>query len=112
MGTERIRTCVKDDKVDKLSVPPGFVSLTSFMLKRIETSEETCSSMVFGSEFEPESAQMDTACNIVDIANLKRSFRRRPWILHNQFNHNPDESDSEKLDMVIYLLCYSFVQCF
>ncbi|KAA8550742.1 hypothetical protein F0562_002426 [Nyssa sinensis] len=103
MGTERVRTCVKDDKVDKLSVPPGFVSLSSFMLKRLETSEETCSSMAFGSEFEPEPAQMDTACNVFDIANLKRSLRRRPWILYNQFNHNAEESDSEKLDMNIPL---------
>ncbi|CAK9177283.1 unnamed protein product [Ilex paraguariensis] len=109
MGTERTRTSSKKDNVDKLSVPPGFVSLTSIILRRVENGDGTCSSMAFGTELEPASAQIDTASNVIDIAKLKRSLKRRPWILHNQLDYNPEESGSEEIDMVFYLLCYCFI---
>ncbi|XP_059626030.1 putative lysine-specific demethylase JMJ16 isoform X2 [Cornus florida] len=89
----------KKDKMEKLSVPPGFVSLTSFKLKRVESSGKTFSSGASESVLEPASAEMDTACNIVDAAKLKKSLWRRPWILYNQLTHNPEKSDSELLDM-------------
>ncbi|CAK9140611.1 unnamed protein product [Ilex paraguariensis] len=55
--------------------------------------------MAFGTELEPASAQIDTASNVIDIAKLKRSLKRRPWILHNQLDYNPEESGSEEIDM-------------
>ncbi|XP_057480253.1 putative lysine-specific demethylase JMJ16 isoform X3 [Actinidia eriantha] len=97
MGTERIRTRITNGKGDKLSVPPGFVSLTSFSLKRVGNSKEACRSLASGSGLEPEPVQMDIS--IDDSAKLKRSFKRRPWILYDQYTHNPEESYSEQLDV-------------
>nr|ATB18052.1 histone demethylase 3 [Lonicera japonica] len=101
MGMERMGTCVKKDKVDKdkLPIPPGFVSLTSFTLKRLRNGEESCSSSTFGSEFVSELAQMDTSSNIIDPTKLKKHLQCRPWILQNQLNHIVEESVPERLDM-------------
>ncbi|THG21854.1 hypothetical protein TEA_015320 [Camellia sinensis var. sinensis] len=101
MGTEHTKTGVKNGDGEKLSVPPGFASLTSFVLKRVENSEETCSSMALGMEFEPEPTQVDITCSINDITKLKRSLKRRPWLLDDQYTHKHEESDSEQLDMNI-----------
>ncbi|KAF5930522.1 hypothetical protein HYC85_031395 [Camellia sinensis] len=101
MGTEHTKTGVKNGEGEKLSVPPGFASLTSFVLKRVENSEETCSSMALGMEFEPEPTQVDITCSINDITKLKRSLKRRPWLLDDQYTHKHEESDSEQLDMTI-----------
>ncbi|KAK9280763.1 hypothetical protein L1049_003651 [Liquidambar formosana] len=99
MGLENTRTDSKNEKMEKLSVPPGFVSRTSFMLKRVENSEETCGSVPFISAPESGPPLIDAACDLIDIAAFKRSLTHRPWILHNQYNHNQEESDSEQLDM-------------
>ncbi|CAL5425070.1 unnamed protein product [Camellia sinensis] len=101
MGTEHTKTGVKNGDGEKLSVPPGFASLTSFVLKRVENSEETCSSMALGMEFEPEPTQVDITCSINDITKLKRSLKRRPWLLDDQYTHKHEESDSEQLDMKV-----------
>lgn len=106
MGMERMGACVEKDKVDKLPIPPGFVSLTSFTLKRLRNGEESCSSSTFGSEFVSELAHMDTSSNRIDPTKLKKHLQCRPWILHNQFNHIVEESVPERLDMVIFLLCH------
>ena len=110
MGTERIRTRITNGKGDRLSVPPGFVSLTSFSLKRVGNSKEACRSMASGSRFEPEPVQMDIS--IDDSAKLKRSLKRRPWILYDQYTHNPEESHSEQLDVMIFILFILFINCF
>lgn len=41
MDLEHRRYCPKDEHVESFPVPPGFASLTSFTLKRVERSEET-----------------------------------------------------------------------
>ncbi|XAR61090.1 hypothetical protein NMG60_11034699 [Bertholletia excelsa] len=98
MGTECKSNCVKNGAVEKLSVPPGFVSLTSFTLKRVENNEETSTELALGYELEPEPVQMDSSSGVNDIAKLKRSLTHRPWMLHDQYSCNPEESDSEQLD--------------
>lgn len=111
MGTERIRTSVKNGKRDKLSVPPGFVSLTSFTLSRVENSEEICSSMSMGSESEPEQVQADVFCSITDSTMLKRALSGRPWIRYDHSGHNPEEHECEQLDTVIFLIFIHFMHC-
>ena len=101
MGQEYVSICSTGNQVDDLSVPPGFASLTSFTLKRMEDSEETCNSMAFGSAFRPDPANMDAACDPIDIAEFKRSLRHRPWILYDQCDHEEEDSDPKQIDVVI-----------
>ncbi|KAM1591771.1 hypothetical protein FF1_035670 [Malus domestica] len=74
------------------SVPPGFVSRTSFMLKREKTAEETNSSNALVDASNEEPVQLDTTSDLTDMDKLKR---RRPWILFDQSDLNTEESDSE-----------------
>lgn len=114
MGTEGIRTHVKNGKANKLSVPPGFVSLTSFTLSRVENSEELCSSTALGTESEPEQVQVDISCSRTDSSMLGQALRGRPWILYDQPTHNPEEHESEQqqqLEAVIFLMFIHFVHC-
>ncbi|KAG7984750.1 hypothetical protein I3843_04G177000 [Carya illinoinensis] len=100
MGTKCRRSCISDENVENLSVPPGFVSLTSFILKRVEKSEEINNSMSFVSASKKEPIKMDTMSAMTDITDLKTSLKRRPWILFDQSNHSPDELEAGQLDMV------------
>ncbi|WKA03345.1 hypothetical protein VitviT2T_021460 [Vitis vinifera] len=96
MGTELIRACVKEENLD---VPPGFESLTSFTLKRVEDNEITTPCLASTSGSESQSIKMETEFDISDAANISRSLRRRPWINYGQFdNSSDDESDSEHLN--------------
>jgi len=72
MGTKRIRSCLNDENVERLSAPPGFVSLTSFVLKRVEKSEETKNSMSLERASKQEPIKMSSMLNMTDIAELKR----------------------------------------
>lgn len=101
MGTEHKKPCLNDENVESPSVPPGFVSLTSFIVKRVEKSEESNNSQSFMSASKQEPIITDTMSDITDIAELKRSVKRRPWMLFNQSNHRLEESESEQFDMVI-----------
>ncbi|KAK2989478.1 hypothetical protein RJ640_019577 [Escallonia rubra] len=84
---------VESDNVDKLAVPPGFVPLTSFTLKRVKNNEEACTSMAFdGSKFGSESAD-------INAEKLKDASKKRPWINYDQLNHKSEESETEELDM-------------
>ncbi|KAJ7977229.1 Lysine-specific demethylase [Quillaja saponaria] len=103
MGKEDRRNCSNNEKkVANFSVPPGFISLTSFMLKRIEKGEENNNSTACLSASK-EPVQMDTESDMSDVAAFKRSLRCRPWIVFNQSNHDSEESDNEQLDMDIPL---------
>lgn len=98
MGTKLIRSCVKEENLD---VPPGFESLTSFTLKRVEDNEITTPCLASTSGSESQSIKMETEFDISDAANISRSLRRRPWINYGQFdNSSDDESDSEHLNQV------------
>ncbi|KAK0580538.1 hypothetical protein LWI29_003063 [Acer saccharum] len=99
MGTKRIRTDPADGDFDKLSVPPGFASLTSFYLKKLENTEESCNTTAFASASKEEPIPTETTLDMdhmVDVATLKRSLGKRPWILNEKSNHHQEESDSEQ----------------
>lgn len=87
-----------NDNVEKASVPPGFVSLTSFTLKRPSHNEDPCSSIHNEIELQPDPASVDTSSYTLETPKFKRSTWNRPWILHNQLNHDAEDSESEQLD--------------
>lgn len=60
--------------------PPENVPPTSFTLKRVERNEE------------PKSTNVNASSQTFDSKKIKKSFKRRPWILHDQIIH------LEKLD--------------
>lgn len=103
MGIKRTRSCPEYESAGKLSAPPGFASLTSFKLRKVESEEPT--SMAFASASNGNPIEMDSASNAIDVASLKRSFCYRPWILDNQknHNHNQEKSDTEQVVMGISL---------
>lgn len=90
MQTKHIGSRVENGKFRKLSVPPGFVSLTSFSLRRVENNEDAS---------EPEPAQMDLTREL-DVEFVKKSVRHRPWILYDESNVRTRESESVQLDKV------------
>ncbi|XP_057964048.1 putative lysine-specific demethylase JMJ16 isoform X2 [Malania oleifera] len=98
MGMKHLNAQLSCEQMNNSSVPPGFVSRTSFTLRRLDNSEESCSSMAFVNGF--ESSQVD-ATHIVDIGAFKTSLRHRPWIVYNRYNDNQEESDSKPLDMTL-----------
>ena len=83
-----------------LSVPPGFVSRTSFILKRGKRVKEIDKSTTFLNESEHEPIYMDTERGIDDIAAYNQILTHRPWILFDQSNHKPEKSHTEHLPMV------------
>ncbi|KAL5796511.1 hypothetical protein ACOSQ2_001331 [Xanthoceras sorbifolium] len=95
MGTKRIRTDPRNEDFDKLSVPPGFASLTSFYLKKLENTEESSNIMVASASKE-EPILTETTLDMVDVATLKRSLRNRPWILNEKSNLHKEKSDSDQ----------------
>ncbi|KAL3644975.1 hypothetical protein CASFOL_010155 [Castilleja foliolosa] len=86
MGTKRSIKCVTGEK---LSVPPGFVSLTAFTLKR-----KAADSTAVGDESEPEAVY--APLNNGDIEKFKASLVHRPWICSDQFDRIPHEHDSDR----------------
>ncbi|PIA36397.1 hypothetical protein AQUCO_03400348v1 [Aquilegia coerulea] len=101
MGTECMRTCVKEELVDP-SVPPGFASLTSFVLKKLDDCEATMNSVASVGVCESQSSVMDAQGEIGDKTKLTRSLRRRPWINYRKFNNSSEEeSDSEQFDQIL-----------
>ncbi|XP_059665739.1 putative lysine-specific demethylase JMJ16 isoform X2 [Cornus florida] len=95
MGTELVRPCVKEENMDIPSIPPGFESLTSFTLKRVEDNETMTSCSASVSATEPQS---ETEFDCSDDAKIMRSRRRRPWINYSQFdNSSGDEGDIEQV---------------
>ncbi|XP_043691747.1 lysine-specific demethylase JMJ703-like isoform X2 [Telopea speciosissima] len=96
MGTECIRAQIREENVES-SVPPGFVSLTSFTLKRVEDSEIMMSYLESSIASEPQPAKLDTKGDVSDDLKIPRTLRRRPWINYSQFeNSSEEESDSEQ----------------
>ncbi|XP_024973658.1 putative lysine-specific demethylase JMJ16 isoform X1 [Cynara cardunculus var. scolymus] len=83
MPSENKRT--KRIDTDEQSNPPAFVSLTSFLLKRVEGNEER------------GSTQVKPSSQAFDIEKLQKSLKRRPWILHDQINRS-EKLDREHLD--------------
>lgn len=107
-----MRANLGNEDLDKLSAPPGFMSLTSFLLKKVENSEESCNSVAFASASAQEPVCTNAPSDMVDAGTLKRSLRNRPWILYEQSDNNQKESNFEQPVEVIFLLLRCFVCVF
>ncbi|KAF5191274.1 Lysine-specific demethylase, partial [Thalictrum thalictroides] len=92
MAAECINPLVKKEKVEHLSAPPGFESLTSFTLKKIDTNEVITSTVASG----PDLLFISTEGGIGDSADLTKLLRRRPWINYSESDGSSEESDSEQ----------------
>ncbi|KAJ4955385.1 hypothetical protein NE237_012168 [Protea cynaroides] len=98
MGAECVGAQTRKEKVG-LPVPPGFVSLTSFTLKRVEDSEVMMSGLESSVACERQPAPLDTKGDVSDDSKIPRTLRRRPWINYSKFeNSSEEESDSEQFD--------------
>ncbi|KAL5140513.1 Lysine-specific demethylase JMJ703 [Glycine soja] len=74
------KDCTKFEKRENLSVPPGFTSLTSFILKR-------------GGNVKKKPIFMETIPEMNDITAYRQVLMHRPWIISDQSNHRkPEES--------------------
>ncbi|KAK4418404.1 putative lysine-specific demethylase [Sesamum alatum] len=92
MGTKRSIRYVTNNTEENLSVPPGFVSLTSFTLKRRVTDP-----MAVAGESGP--GLISAPLSNVDIEKLKTSFVQRPWNCHDQLDHVPEKYDCEETEV-------------
>lgn len=95
MGTKRAGLQGESDDRRKFSVPPGFESLASFTLQRVENNEEACNSVAVGNESEQGPIQVASTSTIISIGKLKSSVRRRPWILDDHVDHMEEDSECE-----------------
>ncbi|XP_015078213.1 putative lysine-specific demethylase JMJ16 isoform X1 [Solanum pennellii] len=95
MGAKRIRLQGECDDRKRFSVPPGFESLTSFTLQKVENNEEACNSVAVGNESEQGPVQVASTATIVSTGKLKSSVRRRPWILDDHVDHMEENFECE-----------------
>ena len=72
------------------SVPPGFGSLTSLLLKKVEKSDE--------SECDPIS--MESILKLNDTDAFKAILKKRPWILFDQSDHDLEKSHTQHFPQV------------
>lgn len=95
MGAKRTRLHGESDDWKKFSIPPGFESLTSFTLQKVENNEEACNSVGVGNESEKGPSQVASTSTIISTGKLKSSVTRRPWILDDHVDHMEDDSECE-----------------
>ncbi|RDY01644.1 Lysine-specific demethylase JMJ703, partial [Mucuna pruriens] len=101
MEADYANDCTKFEKIENLSVPPGFASLTSFILKRGGNVKKIDKSTTFPIASEQEPICMDAKPEMNDTTAYNQILMHRPWIILEQSNHhNPDESCKEHLPMV------------
>lgn len=102
MGAKRIRLQGECDDRKRFSVPPGFESLTSFTLQKVENNEEACNSVAVGNESEQGPVQVASTATIISTGKLKSSVRRRPWILDDHVDHMEEnfECESDKVSKI------------
>ncbi|KAL3828056.1 hypothetical protein ACJIZ3_016858 [Penstemon smallii] len=89
MGKKRSIHNVRNDSGENLSVPPGFVSLTSLTLKRVINSVEAAAN--------PRS--IDALLSNADVENFKTSFGQRPWIHHDRFHGGPKNCNPQQTEV-------------
>ncbi|KAL1546596.1 putative lysine-specific demethylase JMJ16 isoform X2 [Salvia divinorum] len=87
VGTKRSIKNVTDNGEENLSVPPGFVSLTSLTLKKIVTDQDAAT----------EPGLVGVPLRNSDIKLFKISLLQRPWIAHGQFERVRHQDDSAQM---------------
>ncbi|CAA0832183.1 Putative lysine-specific demethylase JMJ16 [Striga hermonthica] len=90
MRTKRSSSHAKKKAEEDLAVPPGFVSLTSFTLKRKFMGRKADDLMAVDKK--SRAGSVDTPLRNIEIEKFKASFRQRPWICYDQFK-NFQETD-------------------
>ncbi|XP_057798109.1 putative lysine-specific demethylase JMJ16 isoform X2 [Salvia miltiorrhiza] len=93
VGKKRSIKHVTDNGEENLSVPPGFVSLTSLTLKKIVTGQDAATEGECGPRL------VGVPVSNSDIERFKTSFLQRPWISHGQFEHVRHQDDSEQIEV-------------
>ncbi|KAL6564091.1 hypothetical protein OROHE_005331 [Orobanche hederae] len=96
MGTKRPSRCVTNNSEEDLSVPPGFVSLTSFKLKMV-TGEKAADSRAVDGKLKPRS--LGAPLSHVDVEKFKASLVQRPWICFDQFDRIPEKCNSDQTEV-------------
>lgn len=73
MGIEGVHTSSKSGNMEKLSTPPGFVSQTTFVLRKVHRDRESSRSVPGQEEI--------TGFGADDADGFKMFLANRPWIL-------------------------------
>ncbi|KAH7517390.1 hypothetical protein FEM48_Zijuj09G0058500 [Ziziphus jujuba var. spinosa] len=81
---------LNNENMDDLSAPPGFVSLTSFILKRVGKIEEANNSKEFLDSSTQKPTYLDSMSGVNDNAMLKKTLRQIPRIIIDPANHNSE----------------------
>lgn len=111
MGAEYIGARFKEDAADIPLVPPGFIPLTSFTLKRV-CDDDIMSCMASAGASDPQPIEMKTECSINDDVKLTRSLRRRPWINYHQSDSSSDEElESKHFNQVSNFFSLFYCSC-
>ncbi|XP_054815437.1 putative lysine-specific demethylase JMJ16 isoform X7 [Prosopis cineraria] len=85
MESKNRRKSVKSKSKEIPSAPPGFRSLTSFMLKKVAKTDK--------SECDP--ICMESILKLNDAAAYRAILKHRPWILFDHSNCDPEKSNTE-----------------
>ncbi|KAG0493786.1 hypothetical protein HPP92_004780 [Vanilla planifolia] len=89
MVTECMMTQFMDETDGLPSVPPGFYSLKSFDLQRVQGG-----SLASTLGNEPVETKMDDEGGTIGVINLRKSLRRRRWVNYCQHNSSSGEEGS------------------
>lgn len=96
MGTKYIGADVTDDPDGIPPVPPGFTSLASFTLQRVQDDV-----MVLTCASDSIHSQRETDCSILGDKKSRKSLQHKPWVNYSQFgNSSEEESDAELYEQV------------
>ncbi|XP_057721670.1 putative lysine-specific demethylase JMJ16 isoform X1 [Arachis stenosperma] len=88
-------------EMGELSAPPGFASLTSFILKKGKKVTENDKRATCLNETKHVPVDADGKNDVNDIGTYYQIFKNRPWILSDQSKSNdkPEESHTEFIPM-------------
>lgn len=92
MESKNRRKSVKSKSKEIPSAPPGFRSLTSFMLKKVAKTDK--------SECDP--ICMESILKLNDAAAYRAILKHRPWILFDHSNCDPEKSNTEDFPQVCW----------
>ncbi|XVE77932.1 hypothetical protein DITRI_Ditri13aG0103900 [Diplodiscus trichospermus] len=108
MGAERLKTCIDNESSARLPVPPGFASLSSFFLKKVEHCEETLGFKASNGASRSEKLQVETESDVIDAKKIEESVVNRPWILYDKSDqiakeYRPLQPPKEFCDTLKYI---------
>lgn len=103
MGTEHCKTSIENESSARTSAPPGFASLSSFLLKKVEHCEENLGFKASNGASTLQKLQGEAKSDRIDMEKLKESVGNRPWILYGKSHQIPKENPATKPDKVIFM---------